>query len=78
MSVRGLPEPELDTVVQFASRANLSVRTVARRVADGRIPSIKIGRSRRIDPKVGMAAVRGERPAPQLTRRGRPSRRREA
>lgn len=62
-----LPLPELDTIPQFAFRANLSTRFVARMVAVGTIPSIKIGRLRRIVPAFGMAALRGSspsRPAP--------------
>lgn len=69
-----LPAPELDTIPEFAVRCNLGQRTVARRVADRTIPSIKIGRSRRIDPVAGMAAIRGELPPPPPSpvRRGRP------
>lgn len=62
-----LPAPELDSIPQFAVRANLSTRFVARMVAAGIIPSIKIGRLRRIVPAFGMAALRGSpppRPAP--------------
>lgn len=71
IQVSKLPAPELDTIPQFAARANMGERTVAKKVADGEIPSIKIGRSRRIDPIRGMAAIRGERPAPEPVRRGR-------
>jgi hypothetical protein len=62
-SVPQLPAAELDTIPQFAARANTSVRTVHRLIGDG-MPIVKIGRATRIDPERGMAFVRGELPAP--------------
>jgi excisionase family DNA binding protein len=58
-----LPAPALYTIAQFAVRANLSTRLVARLVANGSIPSIEIGRLRRIVPAFGMAALRGSPPS---------------
>jgi hypothetical protein len=66
-----LPERELDDYKQFGARINASKRTVIRLV-EGGMPIIRIGRLRRIDPLVGMAWIRGERPAPEPVRRGRP------
>jgi hypothetical protein len=69
-----LPAPELDDYAQFAARIGASKRTVIRLVESG-LPIIQIGRLRRIDPAVGMAYIRGERPAPEPVRRGRPTKR---
>jgi excisionase family DNA binding protein len=41
-------EPELLTVRQYAERANLSQCTVRRHIADGSLPSTRIGASIRI------------------------------
>ena len=70
-SAPDLPAAELDTVPEFAARANASVRTINRKIAEG-LPIIKIGRLTRIDPQRGMAYLRGELPPPPPVRRGRP------
>jgi len=53
-----LPAPELDTVPQFAVRANVSI--------------LKIGCATRIEPQAGMRFLKEGRLAPPPVRRGRP------
>ena len=74
MTTRPAPEfpaPELDTVPQFAARANVSVRTIRRKIDEG-LPIIKIGRATRIDPPVGMHFLKEGRTPPPPVGRGRP------
>jgi hypothetical protein len=73
-SSRNLPASELDTVPEFCARANVSVRTGWRKIADGTLePAIvRINDAVRIDPARGMQALRGELPPPPVPRRGRP------
>jgi hypothetical protein len=66
-----LPPPELDTRKQGAARANVSLRSFIRFEALG-MPTITIGRLKRYDPRQYLPWIRGERPAPEPVRRGRP------
>ena len=66
-----LPAPELDTVPQFAVRANVSIRTIRRKIDEG-LPIIKIGCATRIEPQAGMRFLMEGRLAPPPVRRGRP------
>jgi len=63
--------PELDTVPQFAVRANVSIRTIRRKIDEG-LPIIKIGCATRIEPQAGMRFLKEGRLAPPPVRRGRP------
>jgi excisionase family DNA binding protein len=66
-----LPPAELDTIPQFASRTNTSVRNIYRAIEDGRITVVYVGNTARIDPVANMARIRKARPS-SAPRRGRP------
>jgi hypothetical protein len=71
-----LPAPELDTREQGAARANVSKRSFIRFEEWG-MPGVITGRIKRYDRALYMPWIRGERPAPEPVRRGRPRKREE-
>jgi hypothetical protein len=79
-SARVLPAPVFDNIPQFAARANVSVRTIHRLIDQG-LPVVRMRRSVRIDPVIGMAYLRGEHvpkpPPPRRLDRARPPRKRQ-
>jgi excisionase family DNA binding protein len=55
------PSPaRLHTAAEVATRLNLSVRTIRRMIADGRLPVLRIGRAVRIRPDT-LATLIGQR-----------------
>jgi excisionase family DNA binding protein len=58
-SPRVFREP-LHTAAEVAERVNISVRSVRRMIADGRLPIVRIGRSVRIRPEALSALINEE------------------
>lgn len=46
--IRTMPEPDYLTAAKAAARLGISLRTVRRRIADGSLPSVRIGRAVRV------------------------------
>jgi len=60
LSPRLFPIPPLHTAAEVAERLNLSVRTIRRMIADGRLPIVRIGGSIRIRPETLAALIQGK------------------
>jgi hypothetical protein len=72
MPTPALPPAELDTISQFAARANVAVRTVYRGIKSGQIVVVYVGgNTPRIDPVANMARIKNARSS-SGPRRGRP------
>lgn len=63
------PEPLFQTIEEFAADLNVSVRTIEREIAEGKIVPILIRGRRRFDPRLRSAYLRQIAKAP-----GRPTR----
>jgi excisionase family DNA binding protein len=62
----GMGEPDYHSAAEAAARLGVSLRTVRRRIADGSLPSVRIGRSVRI-PAVALD-LPAARPVPGAAR----------